>query len=65
MPFKLEQIPEESKLSHALRLPLLETYYPREVVAEFLNQCHSWEERERKLSQLLIVYYIIALSLFR
>jgi Insertion element 4 transposase N-terminal/Transposase DDE domain len=65
MPFKLQQIPEESKLSHALRLPLLEKYYPRELVAELLSQCHAWEERERKLSQLLIVYYIIALSLFR
>lgn len=65
MPFKLQQMPEESKLSHALRLPLLEKYFPREVVAELLSQCHAWEERERKLSQLLIVYYVIALSLFR
>jgi hypothetical protein len=65
MPFNLQHIPEESKLSHALRLPLLEQYYPREVVADLLSQCHAWEERERKLSQLLIVYYIIALSLFR
>jgi hypothetical protein len=65
MPFKLQQIPDESKLSHALRLPLLEKYYPRELVCDLLSQCHGWEERERKLSQLLIVYYIIALSLFR
>jgi hypothetical protein len=65
MPFKLQQMPEESKLSYALRLPLLEKSYPRELVADLLSQCHAWEERERKLSQLLIVYYIIALSLFR
>lgn len=65
MPFKLQQIPEESKLSHVLRWPLLEQYYPREVVAELLSQCHAWEERERKLSQLLTVYYVMALSLFR
>ncbi len=65
MPFKLQQIPEESKLSHALRLPLVEKYYPREVVCELLSQCHAWEERARKLAQLLIVYYITALSLFR
>lgn len=65
MPFKLQQIPEESKFCQMLRLPLLETYYPRERVSEVLSRCHAWEERERKLSQLLIVYYIIALSWFR
>jgi len=65
MPFQLQQIPEESKLCHEWRLPLLERYYPREVVGELLSQCHAWETRERKLSQLLIVYYIIGLSLFR
>lgn len=65
MPFKLQQIADESKFAHALRLPLLERYYPRERVSELLSRCHSWEQRERKLSQLLIVYYVIALSLFR
>ena len=65
MPFKLQQIPDESKFAHALRLPLLEKYYPRELVGDLLSQCRAWEVRERKLSQLLIVYYIIALSLFR
>ena len=65
MPFKLQQIPSESKFCQALRLPLLERYYPRELVSELLSQCRAWQVRERKLSQLLIVYYIIALSLFR
>jgi len=65
MPLKLQQIPPESKLCQVLRLPLLETYYPRELVCELLSKCHAWEQRERKLSQLVIVYYIIALSLFR
>lgn len=65
MPYNLPQLAEESKVSYALHLPLLERYYPRETVAELLSRCHAWEQRERKLSQLLIVYYIIALSLFR
>lgn len=65
MPFKLQQIPQESKLSQALDMHVLETCYPREVVSELLTTCHAWEKRERKLSQLLIVYYVIALSLFR
>ncbi len=33
--------------------------------SELLTTCHAWEQRERKLSQLVIVYYVIALSLFR
>jgi hypothetical protein len=65
MAFKLQQIGEESKFSHHLDVQVLEHYYPREVVSELLSTCHAWEQRERKLSQLLIVYYVIALSLFR
>lgn len=65
MPFKLQQIPPESKLCQHLRVPFLETCYPRELVSELLTTCHAWEQRERKLSQLLIVYYVMALSLFR
>jgi hypothetical protein len=65
MSFKLQQIPEESKFSHHLDMQVVERFYPREVVSELLTRCHAWEKRERKLSQLLIVYYVIALSLFR
>ncbi len=46
-------------------MPFLETCYPRELVCELLTKCQAWEQRERKLSQLVIVYYVIALSLFR
>src|SRR5947209_9986692 len=65
MPFKLQHIPEESKFCQHLSFPLLERSCPREVVSEHLTACHAWEQRERKLSQLVIVYYVIALSLFR
>lgn len=65
MSFKLQQIPLEGKFCHHLRLQVLEACYPRELVSELLSACHAWEERERKLSHLLIVYYVIALSLFR
>ena len=51
----LPHIPAESKLSHVLRLPVLEQIYPRERVVALLTRCHRWEERERKLSQLLLV----------
>ena len=65
MPFTLQQLPNESKFYQQVHLPLLERYYPRELVSELLSACHAWEVRERKLSQLLIVYYVIALSWFR
>src|SRR6266851_5533919 len=65
MPFKLQQIPPESKFCHHLRMQVLEACYPRELVSDLLSACHAWEQRERKLSHLLIVYYVIALSLFR
>src|SRR5579864_6125835 len=65
MAFKLPQISEESKFSHHLGVQVLERYSPREVVSELLSTCHAWEPRERKLSQLPIVYYVIALSWFR
>ena len=65
MSFSLPHIPAEGNLSHVMRMDLLERVYPREVVASLLTRCHCWEERERKLSQLLMVYYVISLSLLR
>ena len=55
MSFSLQQIPADGKLSQMLHLPVLEQVYPRERIVELLTRCHRWEERERKLSQLLIV----------
>jgi hypothetical protein len=55
MPLSLQQLPSESKLSHVLRVEFLEQLYPREEVAELLTRCHGWEERERKLNQLVMV----------
>jgi len=65
MSFKLQHLAPESKFCQHLRMPLLETYYPRELVSHLLSRCQAWEQRERKLSQLVMVYYVIALSLFR
>jgi len=65
MPFSLQQIPSDSKLTHLFRVEILEQLYPREEVVDLLSRAHSWEERERKLSQVMIVYYVIGLSLLR
>jgi len=65
MSFKLQHIAPESKFCQHLRLQVLETCYPRELVSSLLSRCQAWEQRERKLTQLVIVYYVIALSLLR
>ena len=65
MSFKLQQLAPESKLCWHLRVQILERCYPRDLVGDLLTKCQAWEQRERKLSQLVIVYYVIALSLFR
>jgi hypothetical protein len=44
---------------------VLEQLCPPELVSELLKRGHAWGKRERSLNQLLVVYYVIALSLFR
>jgi len=61
----IQQLSDDSKLSHALRFEVLEHLCPPELVSELLSRCHAWGERERSLNQPLVVYYVIALSLFR
>jgi hypothetical protein len=65
MGFSIQQLSDESKFSHALRFEVLEQLCAPELVSELLSRCHAWGERERSLNQLLVVYYVIALSLFR
>ena len=64
MPFRLRQISPDDKLSHHLLLHVFKDCCPLEVVSEVLDECHGWEERERKLNMVVIVYLIIAFSLF-
>ena len=65
MAFSIQQLADDSKFSHALRFEVLEQLCPRELVSELLSRCHAWGARERSLNQLLVVYYVISLSLFR
>jgi hypothetical protein len=63
--FSIQQLTDDSKFSQALRFEVLEQLCPRELVSDLLTRCHAWGERERSLNQLVLVYYVIALSLFR
>jgi Insertion element 4 transposase N-terminal len=65
MSFRIQPLADDSKFNHALRFEVLEQLCPRELVSELLSRCHAWGKRERNLNQLLVVYYVIALSLFR
>ena len=65
MALSIQPLTDDSKFSQALRFEVLEQLCPPELVSELLTRCHAWGERERSLNQLLVVYYVIALSLFR
>src|SRR6266446_6163195 len=65
MALSIQQLLDDSKFSHTLRFEVLEQVCPPELVSDLLSRCHAWGERERSLNQLLVVYYVIALSLFR
>ncbi len=51
------------KLSHQIALPVLEEVYPRELVCQVLHDLDRWEQRERKLNHVLMVYLLIAWTL--
>src|SRR5260221_14774987 len=65
MAFSIQQLDDDSKFSHALRFEVLEQMCPREPLLDLLTRCHAWGKRERSLNQLVLVYDVIALSLFR
>lgn len=64
MPLRIPQSVELDKCSHHLSLPLLEQMVPRSVVGELLSELGRWEHRERKLSQLVMVYVLLCWHLF-
>lgn len=64
MPFKIAQLPTVDKLSQHIEVASLEQVYPRQVVADLLSEHDGWEQRERKLNHLLMVYLVILLCLF-
>src|SRR5438445_6841359 len=51
------------KLCQQVALPVLEEIYPRELVCQVLYDLHRWEQRERKLNHVLMVYLLIAWTL--
>jgi hypothetical protein len=64
MPFKIAQLHATDKLCQQIEVATLEQVYPRQVVADLLTKHDGWEQRERKLTHLLMVYLVILLCLF-
>ena len=63
MPFKIAQLPAVDKLSQHIEVATLEQVYRRQMVADLLTEHDGWEQRERKLTHLLMVYLVILLCL--
>src|SRR5439155_7522384 len=51
------------KLCQQIALPVLEEVYPRELVCQVLHDLDRWEQRERKLNHVIMVYLLIAWTL--
>ena len=51
------------KLCQQMALPVLEEVYPRELVYQVLHDLDRWEQRERKLNHVIMVYVLIAWTL--
>src|SRR5947209_16226525 len=64
MSFKIAQLPADDKLAQMISVEMLAQVYPRDLVCQVLTEQHRWEQRESKLSHVLMVYYVIVLSLF-
>lgn len=59
----IPQLTALHKFCQQLSFSVLEEIYPREVVASLLYQDRAWEQRERKLNHLFVVYLLILWSL--
>ena len=63
MPFRLRQISPDDKLDQYLMIPAFLDRYPVETVGALLSECRAWEQRDRKLNMLTLIYEIMAFSL--
>src|SRR5579872_7298674 len=64
MSFSIPQLPAADKFSQHCSSSVLEQIYPRAVIGELLSEVQRCSQRERKLSQLVMVYLLLAWHLF-
>ena len=63
MSYSLRQIAPESKFCHDLHLDVFDQILPVSLISEVLSTCDAWEERERDLNMVTVVWVIIAMGL--
>ena len=63
MPYSLRQIAPESKFCHDLHVDVFDQILPVSLISEVLSTCDAWEERERELNMVTVVWVIIAMGL--
>lgn len=64
MPFTLRQMGDNDKLCQYDCLHVFHDLYPPEVIAQILSDTQAWEARERVLNMVLMIYEVMALSLY-
>src|SRR5438552_17107074 len=64
MSYRLRQIELDDKMCQQVSLDVFEPMYPREVICEQLSQHQAWEERERSLNMLVMIYVLLAAALW-
>jgi hypothetical protein len=64
MSYRLRQIGLDDKMCQQVSLDVFEQIYPREVICEQLSRHHAWEERERCLNMLVMIYLLLAAALW-
>ena len=64
MRYRLRQLDLDDKMCQQVKLEIVERIYPRELIFEQLDQQQAWEQRERKLNMVVIVYVLLAAALW-
>lgn len=64
MRYRLRHLDLDDKMCHQVSLEVFEHVYPRDMICEHLSQQQAWEERERKLNMLVLIYLLLAAALW-
>ncbi len=64
MSYRLRQIELDDKMCQQVSLDVFEPIYPRAIICEQLSVHHGWEERERSLNMVVLIYLLLAAALW-
>ena len=64
MPYSITQVPSPDKLCHTLCWPILEQFFPRHRIEQFIETYCGQNTRARKLTLVLVVWVLICWHLY-